>query len=450
MGEVMREHRTAVMVLVEVSWKNQGDVAESFPGCVVDKSARGACVRLQRRVEVGSKLKIRGPREQFSGTAVYCNHDGNNYRVGIRRDETSGTSVDRLVPAAAAPRNDAGNAQAAVARTELPISGNRPENRSRLESTAERTAEPAPETRSVARATAMQPQAAAVETDSRDHPHASRVAYSDLPATTRPQTKRPPTDSEAGGERKHMLRKWFKPADWQTKRDEPLAQSGGNSEKASGAPQGTVPAEKAAPSLERPSHASFEFDLLPMEDIYRTAGIANSHRSYGITKVVKMLRSEHLNGLPGETRRAAVLMALDAAGVAVEDVLRDAKARQDALDSYEAQQRKQGEAEWARNDKENAQIVAELERLKTQYAARIGRNQDRATRQKAVFKTWLAQKQQEWQSIAEAVELCLKSTSNASEPAGAAVAEAGTVNPGAKQVDLAYRGLNRNRETPLA
>jgi len=247
-----------------------------------------------------------------------------------------------------------------------------------------------------------------------------------------------------------MLRKWLKLAGRRTKQGDPLAQGGGNNEKASGVPQGTAPADKTATNPERPSHIGFEFDLLPMEDIYRTAGITNTQRGYAITKVVKMLRSEHLNGLPNETRRAAVLMALDAAGVAVEDVLRDAKARQDAIDSYEAHQRKQAEAEWARNDKENAQIVAELERLKTQYAARIGRNQDRATRQKAVFKTWLAQKQQEWQSISEAVELCVKSASNVPEPAGVAVAEAGALNPNAKQVDLAYRGLNRDRETSLA
>jgi hypothetical protein len=123
-------------------------------------------------------------------------------------------------------------------------------------------------------------------------------------------------------------------------------------------------AEAAAPRLERglergteravakpaakPSGESaggFEAELLPVEDIYRAAGITSPRRGYSISKVVEMLGSEHMRGLSKELRRAAVLMALDAAGVSVDEVLQDAKVRQEAIDAYASQQRKNAEAQ---------------------------------------------------------------------------------------------------------
>jgi uncharacterized phage-associated protein len=112
-------------------------------------------------------------------------------------------------------------------------------------------------------------------------------------------------------------------------------------------------------------------------------------------------------------------MALDAAGVPIDEVLKDAKARQDALNSYEAEQRKEVEAEWERKAEENVQIQAELERVKAQYMARIGRNLAGVAREKAAFNSWLTMKQQESQSISEAAELCVKSI--VPEPAAASL-----------------------------
>jgi hypothetical protein len=152
----------------------------------------------------------------------------------------------------------------------------------------------------------------------------------------------------------------------------------------------------------------FQVELLPMEDIYRASGIVNPRRGYSVTKVVEMLHSEHLRGLSKEMKRASVLMALDAAGVSIEDVLRDAKVRQEAIDSYEATQRKQFEAMWAQKAEENAKINAELERVKASYAEKIKRNEDGVAREKSTFVTWLTSKQQEAQDMDEAVELCRK------------------------------------------
>jgi hypothetical protein len=126
-----------------------------------------------------------------------------------------------------------------------------------------------------------------------------------------------------------------------------------------------------------------------MEDIYRAAGIMSPRRGYSVTKVVEMLHSDHTRGLSKEMRRAAVPMALDAAGVSADEVLRDAKIRQDAIDAYGAEQRKQMEAEWARKPDENIQLQAELESVRAHYMERLKRNLDGVAREKSTFGNWL-------------------------------------------------------------
>jgi hypothetical protein len=187
-------------------------------------------------------------------------------------------------------------------------------------------------------------------------------------------------------------------------------------------PHITQPTEKA------PAHSArevpdFQVELLPMEDIYRAAGIMNPRKGYSINKVVEMLHSQHIRGLSQEMKRAAVLMALDAAGISLDQLQRDAKARQDALDSHEADQREQVEAEWARKAEEVIQIQAELESIKAHYTARISRNLEGVARERATFNSWLATKQQETQNMSEAVDLCLKAPVPVSELAPAPAPE---------------------------
>ena len=101
-------------------------------------------------------------------------------------------------------------------------------------------------------------------------------------------------------------------------------------------------------------------------------------------------------------------VALDAAGVSIEQIQRDAKARQDALDAYESSQKKQSEAEWTRKAEEIAQIQSELESIKAHYTARIGRCTEALARDKARFNSWVTAKEQDSRNMAEAVELCVK------------------------------------------
>ncbi len=254
------------------------------------------------------------------------------------------------------------------------------------------------------------------------------------------ETAQLPVGREEVKERNFMQSKWLS---WRNKEETPNGNGNGIANGAgAGAESGTGSGTNAARNgkqtpepgarTERKvamggteSNSGFKVDLQAMEDIYRAAGIMTPRRGYSINKVVEMLYSDHIRGLSKEMRRASVLMALDAAGVSIEEVLRDAKVRQDAIDSYESEQRKQLEAHWAQKAEENAGIQAEMERVKASYMERIKRNQDGVAREKATFLSWVTMKQQESQNMTEAAALCSKpvATTHAA-PAAEAEAEA--------------------------
>jgi hypothetical protein len=156
-----------------------------------------------------------------------------------------------------------------------------------------------------------------------------------------------------------------------------------------------------------PTHHS-PGDLLSMEDIYRAAGILAPRMGYSIRKVADMLASDHLRGVSDEMKRASVLMALDAAGISVDEVLRDAAMRQSAINCYESDQWEHFEEYWAAKAAENSHVQSELERITAQYQERIKRNLDEIAREKVIFATWQTMKQQEAQRIGEAAGICSK------------------------------------------
>ena len=163
-------------------------------------------------------------------------------------------------------------------------------------------------------------------------------------------------------------------------------------------------------------------DLLSYDDIYRAAGILGSRSGYDIGKVVEMMHSERLRALPDDARRASVLMAIEAAGTSPDDLLREAREREQALDAYEANQRKHLEEYETRKTRENAQIEAEMARVTAHYAERMKANLDQVAREKEALRNWQMAKQGESQRITEVLELCSKQ--EASEPRGASMAAA--------------------------
>jgi hypothetical protein len=147
-------------------------------------------------------------------------------------------------------------------------------------------------------------------------------------------------------------------------------------------------------------------ELLTCEDIYYAAGILRPDSKYGISKIADMLTSIHMRDLSKDVKRASVLMALDAAGTQVDEVLQDATRRQHALDTYEAGQHQRFEEFEARKVRENALLKAELERVTAHYSDRVKQNHEQVTREKESLRKWQTIKEQETQRIAEAVSMC--------------------------------------------
>ena len=169
-------------------------------------------------------------------------------------------------------------------------------------------------------------------------------------------------------------------------------------------------------------------ELLSYQDIYHAAGILNPPSGYGIDKVVDMLNNEHLRDLSKDIRRASVLMALDAAGMSVNDLLQDANRRKQALESYEAAKRKQLEEFESLKAQEVSRIEAELDRLKAHYAERIQKNREQVEQEKESLRNWQMAMQHENQRISDVIELCRK-------PSGTAIpaAPATTEKPSAEK-----------------
>jgi hypothetical protein len=203
-----------------------------------------------------------------------------------------------------------------------------------------------------------------------------------------------------------MQNKWYQLASWRNE-DAPNGLVAGASEQPS--PASGEPASETRPGSPNSGggFAGSAGELLIFEEIYRSAGIKSPRLGYSIGKVIDMLHSEHIRNLPTETKRASLLMALEAASVQVDEVLQDATLRQRAINSYEAIQRKHLEEFEARKAQDNCAIQAEMERVAAEYAARISNNLDEIAREKDNFRKWQVKKQHEAQRIAEAVALCV-------------------------------------------
>jgi len=429
------EPRTAVMILVEVAWQENTGAVQSLPARMENRSTHGACIRIKTRVGVGSRLYVQSHREQFSGIVKYCRNDGQDFLVGIERD-----SVNRSMPkqeaAAAAPAREVARSKKAAVGRKLPGVPQRQEHVGREIREAQWNAAKSTERDGVSLASSQStrieaPIAARLmveDVQSRESPRSEppRVSPQQSPMPAPPVVASPvtqvPVEKVSEG-RKAKKGRGFMKLKWFAGEEEEMLGPNGNSHAVN---EPVQRAAEAAPRAERvagnraaaaESASGFQTELLAIEDIFRAAGITSPRRGYSITKVVEMLRSEHMRGLSKEMRRAAVLMALDAAGVSVEEVLQDAKVRHEAIDAYAAEQRKHAEAQWARKAEENLQIQAELELVKAHYAERIRRNLDGVAREKSTFGSWLKLKEQETQGMTEAVEQVLKAQAPSEPPA---------------------------------
>ena len=371
--------------VAEICWHDASGAPHRLPATLEDTSASGACVRVQHPVALGSRVTIKWHREQFWAVARNCRKDGNAFLLGVKRET-------RIIPSEPTFRP---TPSAKLDQPETPASTSIPTRRMT-------------ESFAVVRPALAQQKHLALG-DSSTKPDLGLATEHRAPAKSRAEDSVPhkvphiQLDSETQGssprpERKVMQPKTIFPHFWRRPQDgDALAK-----------PIPTeVPMNKpTAQTAEAPTGSRGE--QLSYEDIYRAAGILSPGSGYGIHKVVDMMNNERIRDLSKDVKRASVLMALDAAGISPDDLLTDATRRQNALNSYEAGQKKQLEDFEARKAQENGRIEEEMEKIRMHYAQRIQKNLDQVAREKDALRNWQMAMQHESQRISDVIELCAK------------------------------------------
>jgi hypothetical protein len=435
MSATRTEPRTAMMAVVEVSWEDQFGTRHTSSAKLEDTSPSGACLRVKVPVTIGSSMKVNSYRERFSGTARYCRTDRRDFVVGIQKDKNVNRFLTDAVAQNLPPSVPSWNVPIASAHEEVHEEVReevrdtpREENSHRPEVPMESQNPPVASAVRARPSIAVMPSRDVVSVT--DHNSAAQPTFNrrlshnestDSPLPARFQFQSPRSGNPKG--RENMPNKWSDLAPWRQK------QTGKENDASAGDVQvtpatsrqalepsdrGDKPKSHSNPAAlpeaaadANPNHHS-PGDLLSMDDIYRAAGILAPRMGYSIRKVADMLASDHLRGVSDEMKRASVLMALDAAGISVDEVLRDAAIRQSAINSYESDQWEHFEEYWAVKAAENSHTQLELERITAQYQERIKRNLDEIAREKVIFATWQTMKQQEAQRIGEAAGICSK------------------------------------------
>jgi hypothetical protein len=105
--------------------------------------------------------------------------------------------------------------------------------------------------------------------------------------------------------------------------------------------------------------------------VYQEAGITLPAHGYGVDKVGEMLESKRLANLAKEVKATAILAALEAANVAIRDVIQDAVLRDKALDAFEAAKEREAQEARARNEARVASLNSQLQELMQKINAEI-------------------------------------------------------------------------------
>jgi hypothetical protein len=140
-----------------------------------------------------------------------------------------------------------------------------------------------------------------------------------------------------------------------------------------------------------------------LAEIYTAAKIGTPAHGYTVLKVAEMLQSEHIKSLPSEVKQKSILVALDAAGVKVADIIEDAVQRDRALDTYERVLQKNLEDLRTQKAAENQQIQDEINTRVAELKARVDQNDAELTAEQNNLLSWRVRKRQEEDRIAEAV-----------------------------------------------
>jgi hypothetical protein len=152
-----------------------------------------------------------------------------------------------------------------------------------------------------------------------------------------------------------------------------------------------------------PSFTDAVTNLAPLAEIYTSAQISVPSHGYTVLKVADMLHSEHIRALPTDVKRKSILVALEAAGVSVDEIVQDALHRDRALDTYERVLQKSLDDFRSEKLAENARLEQEIAERLAELRGRIEANNQGVFTEMENLQAWQSRKQDEERRIAEAV-----------------------------------------------
>ena len=394
------------MAVAEVVWEDQLGAWRGAAARIEDTSRSGACIRVPVPINVGAKLKIKWHREEFSGVAKYCRRDGADYVLGIQR-ETSENEVYA---------NELLNH--ATTSLSMPSSTNIQGGPAQQEKIVQELPKTVPEPASAPIAAKTVAPPVAAET-APIVAHESETANKSTPVGDPGRKQAPESQTyrrngiqvqepSKGQVRTTVFNKLLHLGSGHQQQIAPDGNTGNTKaqEKINDAktPRVNQSSTNARGTGQPPNQGS----QLSLQDIYLAVGIMSSRLGYDIDTVSAMLESDHMRGMTNEVKRASVLMALEAAGIPVNELLQGGAKRLDALNAYEAGERKRFEEYEARKSQESAQIQLEIERMTAHCMDRIKHNLGEVTLAKDAFLNWQTTKLKEAQRISDAVAIFTK------------------------------------------
>jgi len=187
--------------------------------------------------------------------------------------------------------------------------------------------------------------------------------------------------------------------------DEPdKAQAGSEGSPHAGPASGSKRVVEVVPDADKEAaFAAPVTDPTSLEQIYTAAAIATPAHGYSILKIADMLESEHIRSLPADVKRKSILVALDAAGVKLQEIVEDAVQRDRALDTYERILEQNLEQLRREKELENKRLEEEINQRLRELRAHIEENSKQLSREQENLSAWRTGKRAEEERIAQAV-----------------------------------------------
>jgi hypothetical protein len=137
--------------------------------------------------------------------------------------------------------------------------------------------------------------------------------------------------------------------------------------------------------------------------IFQAAEIQTPEHGYNIYKVMELLDSDDLKSMTPEVKKSAITTALKITKVDINDIIKDAVARDKALDAYESMKEKSIKDFKTKKLEENQAIQSEIEEFLKSKNNQIETNNKASSQAEIDLSEWQKKKQAEEQKIYDAV-----------------------------------------------